>query len=173
VELRKLINGNPAVAGGAVVAVVALAGWFVWSQMGDSSAKIGKSAYYTTDDGKTWFVDDVLKVPPFDKDGKPACGIILGKCTSEKNPDPEPKPLYLYRYTAKGKAAMETYVAAKEAGSPNLRDAYMAVQGLGAMAKEVKRPGDKDWVTGPATMGIARAMPTCPPGEMPGIAEPQ
>jgi hypothetical protein len=154
------------------VIVVAVAGWFCWSQLGGGAPEPSKSAYYTIDDGKTWFVDDVLKAPPFEKDGKPACGIILGKCMSAKNPDPEPKPLYMYRYTPKGKAAMEKYIEAKQSGSPDLRDAYMAVQAVGPMAKEYKRVGDKDWVTGMAAMGIARSTPTCQPGEEGEIAEP-
>ena len=35
------------------------------------------SAYYTTDDGSTYFSDDVNKLYPFDKGGKPAYTELL------------------------------------------------------------------------------------------------
>lgn len=40
----------------------------------------GIQAFYSDDNGKTWFADDATKVPPFDHNGKPAYRAIVYRC---------------------------------------------------------------------------------------------
>src|SRR6516225_9036515 len=37
-------------------------------------------AFFTVDDGNTWFANDAAKIPPFDKDGKQAVRAFVYRC---------------------------------------------------------------------------------------------
>jgi hypothetical protein len=37
-------------------------------------------AFYTTDEGQTWFADVLYRATPFDHEGKPAYGAIVVEC---------------------------------------------------------------------------------------------
>jgi len=39
-------------------------------------------AYFSDDDGKTFFVDDIEKIVPFDHDGKPGFRAMVYQCSS-------------------------------------------------------------------------------------------
>lgn len=163
-KLRKFINNNPAVSAGALVVVIAVAGCSIWGQMRDNSPQRTKSAFYTIDDGKTWFVDDISKIPPFEKDGKTAYGITLVQCWTESNPDPAPQPLYLYRYTATAKPVLEKFLAERAASPGAKPKAPVDPQVFGASGKEYKRPGDKDWIGGAVAGPLLNRRP-CKQGE--------
>ena len=71
-SVRESLSKNPrvAVAGAAllIVAAAALMAHALWPQK-QSRADM---AYYSDDDGQTWFADSVYRIPPFDHNGKPA-----------------------------------------------------------------------------------------------------
>ncbi len=113
---------------------------------GTPRGEIQTRAYYTTDDGKTWFVDDVNKAPPFETaDGKIAVGAVIVSCQGGKNPF----PLYLWRYSEEAKKALEQ--------NRTVDLTYM---------RELKKPGDSQWVS-MRDMVRASALQSvsCPPGQ--------
>jgi len=59
-----------------------------------------REAYYTIDDGTTWFVDDAQKIPPFDHNGKTAYRRA-NVCRGER----EVVSGYLERYTRRAQKA--------------------------------------------------------------------
>src|SRR5580765_361837 len=72
-DLRASLSGKPirAIAVAVVLLLIGLA--IIASQLRSASAPVSQSqAFFTIDDGKTWFADDAAKLPPFDKDGKQA-----------------------------------------------------------------------------------------------------
>jgi hypothetical protein len=72
-NVRQFVNQHPRVMAVLVVVFLGMCGWVLWGQASASAGlKPAKSAYFTTDEGKTWFADDIGKLPPFDKDGKEA-----------------------------------------------------------------------------------------------------
>src|SRR5512138_2206408 len=160
-DIRKAINNSPAIAIIVIVILVAACGWFLWSEMKPAGAKPAKAAFFTVDDGATWFVDDVDKFPPFDKDGKPAVRAYLYKCSGSN----KPVVGYLEQYTAKGKTVIEKYTAERKA-NPQVMPASLgefASMGIGAM--EVKKPGEKAWIN--KREGTAQQIMQfkCPSGE--------
>ena len=69
--IRDAINRHPAWAAilSSVAVILVIMVIFLRNRAVDAShAKV----FYTTDDGATFFADDLEKVPPFDHDGKPA-----------------------------------------------------------------------------------------------------
>ncbi|HEV2295217.1 MAG TPA: hypothetical protein VGR35_15295 [Tepidisphaeraceae bacterium] len=94
------------------------------------------SAYFTTDDGQTWFADDINKIPPFEKDGKPAYRVYVYRAA-----DGRQFVSHLERYTPEAKEKMEEAMRPGGGGAdPVLMDEVM-LDGI-----EVKKPGDKEWV---------------------------
>lgn len=89
--------------------------------------------YFTVDDGKSYFVDDPMKVPPYDHDGKQAV-----KCHVFQTPSGK-QVVYLEKLTDAARK-----IVLDNQAHPN--------PGAGAIGMEVhnsvlvKKPGDKDWV---------------------------
>src|SRR5688572_18275314 len=92
--VREKLNRNPvAVIAVAAVAVVVAAIAISYSLRSPPQPSVPAGVYFTVDDGKSFFVDDPVKIPPFIHEGKAAYGACVVKCGGEK------KVLYLTRYT--------------------------------------------------------------------------
>ena len=126
--LRQTLNENPVVTS-AIIGVITLAALFFAFKSacgGPSQGTPGETkAYFTFDEGKTWFVDDKDNLPPYTKDGKQALRARLYKCGGKE------VVLLLEQYPPDVKSQIE-------AGS----NPMLIAQGL-----EVRRVGDKKWVS--------------------------
>ena len=71
-EIRRTLNEKPRL----VIAIAALVLCFVAvdleALLASTSIQPRDKAFFTIDDGKTWFAADVTCVPPFDHDGSEA-----------------------------------------------------------------------------------------------------
>jgi hypothetical protein len=164
-QVREVIARHPqvvtAVAGAAVVLGVVL----VIFQMRGNAGQIAASdrAYYTVDDGKTWFPDDAKKVPPFDHQGKPAvrCSVynVNGKETAT----------YLTKYPDDVRAAI---LKDQSEALPQPAGGGQPGGGLGMKyvhAGLVKRPGDATWM--PMSDAKSQALMQPPPEGIPVTPE--
>jgi hypothetical protein len=89
-------------------------------------------AFYSDDDGKSWFVEETTELPPIDHGGKVAVRVEVFRCNGG-----EPFVGYLERYSDAAKARI-TAGAAKN-GNP-------AAPAIIDEPMEVKRPGEVKWV---------------------------
>lgn len=140
--MRKMINEKPMLGVALSICVIVLAlGFIVWFETGRQGSThlppLTKS-FYTDDDGKTWFIDDFVKVVPFDHNGKQAVRAKIFRCG-----DGKPFVGYLERYSA----AVQAKAQAAMAGHPD-----QVASALVEAPTEVKKPGEAKWV-GPATGG--------------------
>ena len=128
-----------AVVGGALLLVVVLVVVFVQKR---GSATVGDrtEAFFTVDDGKTWFADNADRIPPFDKDGKQAVLAHVYRAA-----DGTKFVNYIERFTPEGKRALEEANKPdphrKGPGDPS------AIQAAYIGGREIKRPGDAKWVS--------------------------
>ena len=67
-SLRNKLNQNPMVVGAVVVVAILLAVWLIYRSVGSTGPAASNSAFYTTDDGNTWFSADTKEVPPITHD---------------------------------------------------------------------------------------------------------
>ena len=149
-------------AAAVVVVLVAVAAWSIYRSIPQGPAD-HMTAYYSTDDGQTWFEAETREVPPIMHDGKPAVRVHLYTC-----PDGKKLVGYLERYTDQAKATLDQFAAAKAAAmkpgaaKPNINIA--AVQSAGMGGRQVKKPGDKEWINanGPGATSIRNV--TCANG---------
>ncbi len=156
-QMREMINRHRALTLGAMVVVVALAlSLSLRRSFGPGRGTRITQAFYSDDDGKNYFVDELGKSSPFDHEGKPAYRAYVYRCTGSRatfvgylarqNPD------------EKSQGPMESTGDAVKAGIARSKS-------VGAM--EVKRPGDPRWVALGSVEGTAISDVACPNGERP------
>jgi len=101
--------------------------------------------FYSDDDGRTWFVDDASKAPPFDHNGNQAVRAEVFRCR-----DGVPFVGCLLRYSDAAKAMIaRTAAADPNSGTVQRYDGLM----------ESKKPGETTW----AATGSLSTAP-CPDG---------
>jgi hypothetical protein len=122
--IRETINRNSAISTTVVICMVVVGVVVIGMELRGNSGKPPANNYYTTDDGKTWFVDSASKVPPFDHDGTPAV-----RCYVFKGNNGEFAGL-LQKY---GDETRDKLTSMPEEKRP--RDASVLV----------KKPGEKEW----------------------------
>jgi hypothetical protein len=137
VGIRETLNEKPAIGVGIAVGVIVIAGAvLIWQFTGKSgpaqlTAPISADqAYFTDDDGKTYFVDDSKRVTPFKHSGKDAYRAHVYKCSKGS-----PFVGYIERHTDLGK--QQKGIAAEMGSRPSFQDNALF---------EIKKPGKGAWV---------------------------
>jgi hypothetical protein len=142
VSLREIISQRPGripVVAGALLLVCVIV---IALQLRGSSSSVEAGpaqAYFTVDDGKTWFPANADKIPPFEKDGKEAVLAHVYRCR-----DGTKFVNYIERFKPDAKLALEKARAPDPTGKT--RPDQSAVQAAYVSGREVKRPGDPKWV---------------------------
>jgi hypothetical protein len=160
VGIRETLNQNPNVTTGltAFIIIVAVAA-IVW-QISRGNSPVGgnggERAFFTIDDGKSTFTDDVTKLPPFDYQGKPAYRAYVFACKGGKIRFVG----YLERYTKDAKAKIDEARVRKLPMDPAFAES------LNSSGIEVKPPltGDAGWLLRGDPKSAAILTPRCPDG---------
>lgn len=159
--MRDKMNQYRSVGIGASLCAIVLALAFIvwWEARGSrpaSSAAV-TNAFYSDDDGKTWFIDDLVKVVPFDHHGRQAVRADIFRCTNGK-----PFVGYLERYSE----AVKDKINAAAVGHPDAVATAMMDEVM-----EVKRPGEAKWISpggGSQSEYNKTITVACPEGEAGG-----
>jgi hypothetical protein len=151
VGIRETLNKNPIITTGATVGVILLAlGVIVWEVMPSHGPRAPTKAFYSVDDGATYFPDDINKIPPIDHEGKADAAV---RC-------------YVYSCSGKGK-----FVAYLEKYTKKMRDKMLQARSSpnGPMdgtdtdlGRLVKRPGDSKWTPAESVAGQQITDVKCP-----------
>jgi len=152
-SLRESINQSPKLAGGIVAGCVLAALVLVVAHVMDLRASpvgggVVERAFFTVDDGKTWFVDDASQLAPFQHKGAEAVRAYVCEFEGKRFVN------HLERYTDEGKKAMARLREVVKKGPPPGQLVSAAQQ----KGREVKRPGDAKWVS--SANGTAAAAVT-------------
>jgi hypothetical protein len=146
--VRSAINNNSVIA---VVIVIVVAGAAVWTALSISSPRsTGEGeAYFTADDGKTWFADKSTKVTPYTKDGKQVVRAHVYQCKGGK-----PFVAYLTKQNpnaprdssaATANASASVQVPSNVQMPDSMSKGGTARVDFGMTTVEFKRPGDAAW----------------------------
>lgn len=101
-------------------------------------------AWYTTDDGKTWFPDSTFRVAPFDHGGKEA---VVAHVYSYADGSRDFCG-YLAKFTPEAKAKLEAAIAeAQKAGKSPGTVGLWSDRGFMTHGVLVKKPNESVWVT--------------------------
>jgi hypothetical protein len=146
------VVGAVVVLVGSIVAIIVQARSFGPGGPGDS--------YFTVDDGKTFFVGDSKKLPPFDEGGKQAVRAHVFECGGKRVVG------YVSRYTADALATIEEAKQARAAGRLPANVGKLAT--VAQNGTEIKRPGDTKWVIGNVNTAAQKIrIFKCPDGSAP------
>ena len=133
--VRERLNDNPRIAVGVAAAILVVTCTVVALQFsGASTGEPSSSAFFTTDDGKTWFVDDATKLAPFQRDGKEAVRAYVFECNGTRFVN------HLERFTPDGRKAAEAAIGGKGAEQATPVAGQLRLSGA-----EIKKPGSKHW----------------------------
>jgi len=152
--IREWLNRNQGLAAGAVLLLVVIAlGVSVYHYLANRRAISTKvpDAYFTIDDGKTYFTASTENVPPFDYQGKQAVRAYVFECSGTRFVG------YLERYKADARQAKIE------------KKATPATQIYG---RELKRPGEPAWVNSGDQSAVAKIVDVQTPTGMSGSPEP-
>jgi hypothetical protein len=137
------LNENPKLGVGVGVAVLIVALGLVGFQLYGGSRGLPEAqqqAFYSDDNGKTFFKDDINKVVPFDHNGKHAY-----RADVFKGPDGKEFAGLLYRHTATGRNEMQDYINRKVARKDDGGLIRGQIEQRGMEVKPASG-GDKAWV---------------------------
>lgn len=152
-NIRETFEKNKGLSIGLAIGLIVIAGlilfWDTRSGVPDNLAK----SYYSVDDGKSYFADDLRKVYPFEHEGKQAVRAYVFKCK-----DGSDFVGYLERLTSAGQTRMQTLLAQPQDQSGSDIAAVMATE------TEVKRPGEAKWTPISSPAATAILSPHCPDG---------
>jgi hypothetical protein len=160
--LRESLNQqNPKIVLGVTAAIIVIVVMLYFIFEGGGSAVVGAEspkAFFSSDDGKTWFADDANKLPPFDTGGKETLRAYVYRCGDGKE-----FVAFLERFTPQGKARRQAARDARADGEKAAPPLLDQSNGL-----EVKMPGNPTWVSESDPRAEAIMSPRCP-----GAAKPQ
>ena len=141
-NLRKKMNENPALTTGVTLAIVLIALVWIVAQVrgcggGFGDVGVGQAkAYFATEDGQNLMQDDATLVPPFDKGGKTYYRAKVYKCAEGSKQFVN----HLEKYPDDIKKKME------DIKKDDPQHALMDFKQFNPQI-QVKRPGDKSWVS--------------------------
>jgi hypothetical protein len=158
--LRETLDGRKdvtmAISGLAIVFAVGL---IVYESRAGGPKRLDK-AFYSDDDGQTYFVDAEDKLFPFDHNGKQAYRASVFKCS-----DGTIFVGYLARYSDRLRPRLQQLLA-----QPYNDVAQQLVEAESA-ATEVKKPGASTWYPQTSPRASSILLPICPNGgSVQGIA---
>jgi hypothetical protein len=162
VGIREKINQNPRQTTIVTAAIVLVAILFIlWQACSGgpgSSGYVSSKAFFSTDDGKTFFVDSSSNIPPFMKDGKMAVRAQVFTCDDGKTKFVG----YLEMYTPQEKAMLEQMAKGGNKGGTPMYAGY----GGQAMVKQPGAPPQMWIPLAPQTTVAYQTVvqPKCPGG---------
>lgn len=134
-SLKQEARWRSSAVGAAVVLIAAAL--LIWLRSGpDPNHPIDRSAFYSVDDGKTWFVGSADKLPPFEHEGSQAVRAYVYSCDGGKTLFVG----YLERLSASARRLLEEDARSRQ---PSLGVAELS---RAANDVEVKKPAGPEWV---------------------------
>lgn len=139
--------------GVAVIALAVAVAVLFYSQRENPELATAEQAYFTVDDGATYFPDSVKRIPPFDHDGKAAVRVIVYRCKRHGKEFVS----HLERYSPEAKALADAVPAQG-------KDIKSQGEQL-AKGRQFKQPGQKDWISQADPRATGMMIPRCPQGD--------
>jgi hypothetical protein len=143
--IRRVIQGKPLAGVGMAVLLLFLAGAILARQFWPEKRAKLSQAYYSDDDGQTWFQDSVYRVAPFDHNGRNA---VIAEIYNYDDGSKE-FCAYLAKFTPEAKSRLESALAdAEKSGRPPSSVALYRDPNFIGPGMLVKKPGSgSNWVS--------------------------
>ncbi len=159
-NIREKLNQYRALSLPVVGVVIAIALALIFRQLREAAPHkpgLPSKSFYSDDDGKTWFLDEYMKITPFDHHGRSAYKVVVYRCNGST-----PAVAYLEKFSDSQQAALQ------EISPADVRDytgRFMSFQ----EALDVKKPGSNRWLSVESRGYIDAKIVTCPDGSVKGL----
>ena len=148
--IREKINDKPIIANVAVAIVVVAALVYIYHFLTTDPSAPPTEAFYSVDDGASYFVDEASQVAPFDHDGAVAVKALVFECDGK---------LFVNHLERVRPESRDEILKTREG-----ERGESAAQQMIANNRQIKRPGDAEWVSVMSGVGQDILMPKCPDG---------
>lgn len=145
----------------AVTAVLVLAAACVWFFLFHKSTEQTSApapgvdlAWYSLDDGQSWFAEKRNRLKYVTRDGKPAYRCWVYTCDGGKTKF----AAYLERYAPEAQKQLEAIIDGKRKADPAI------LEQISANGSEVKKPGAGSWISIADPRAAELRDPACPKG---------
>jgi hypothetical protein len=141
-SIKQRLNDRPVMVVCGVTIVVALAGWFTWRQL-NPAVHFVDSAFYTNDDGASYYRDSNKLTPPVMKEGKEAVIARVFVIDGQK------KVGYMERMTPESRAIIADFKQKQQTAKPTMGPPadLGRVTNASRNGREYKKPGAAKWVS--------------------------
>lgn len=153
-SIREKLNQKPSVAVGVSSVIIIAAVVLILLQLWPRTPQgVTSQAFFTDDDGASFYRDATSNIPPYDHNGKQGVRAYVYRCGREQFVG------YMERYTPEAHKIFEEQIKAGRAPTMN-------ADMIGHQNVEVKKPGQGDWVklSGPKPKLNEIFKITCPDG---------
>lgn len=158
-SIRQTLREKPVVGSSVAIGLIVIALGLTFYQRASRHQDWTppQQVFFTVDDGKSWFVGDYKKVPPFEHDGKQAYRVFVFRCHDKEFAG------YLERFTPEAQKVL-LEVRSKPLSKTGAPDS--AAMDAMTRGREVKRPGDQKWTTCANPREVRPITnPACPHGD--------
>jgi hypothetical protein len=163
--VRDMLKTKPYAGMIAAVALLGVSGYLTLAFIRDYTSSGPGTAYFSDDDGKTFFSGDIMELPPFERGGKTVVRAHVFECSGVRVVG------YLSRYTTEALAAFEE--AKKFKGTNKPPPNLDVIMNAGTRGTQVKRPGEAKWTGWENQEQVARLRGfLCPDGSSPQEVDP-
>jgi hypothetical protein len=153
--VRETLNQNKTIGVAAIIVLIAgAAGAMYWTNSSAIPAPL-KTAFYSDDDGKTFYPDDTSRISPYDHNGKQAVRVTVFRWGNGA-----PFVGYMTRLNESGRKRMQELSALPDTAA---NDAARGA--ISTKTTEFKRPGEEKWQPIGSPGATADMNPAPPPGE--------
>ncbi len=168
--VREMLNKRPGAVLAVLAGLVAIGCMISWTNLRPPRITPPKYAYFTADDGKSFFKDDYFKVAPFQNGDHEvdAAKVFSGR-------DGTLFVAYLERATddtAKAEIQKLRKEAAEQLAAHPTAGPDAGIMNAITAKLEVKRPGGTKWVKATSHEAEKILIVTCPDGSNPELAIP-
>jgi hypothetical protein len=143
--LREKLNSSKKLGMGVGIGFLLLSMVMLYFALRDDTPAALEQGFFTVDDGKTYFADDIKKVAPFQHEGKEAVRAYVYEQDGKKT------VAYLERFTPAAKPRMEELIANNDG---TLKAQSELGQFLMENPAQIKRPGDQVWLPSNTNEGM-------------------
>jgi len=142
--VRETMHAKKSIGLGAGVLMIIVAAVAIVAQTrSERPAGNGSVAFFSDDDGQTWFTESIEKFPPFDHNGKPAFRAAVYHSDGGR-----PFVAYLQRFRHDALKQLQDAGQRVKAGQsgPETLAALLASQPIQQGGSEVEVPGSGKWI---------------------------
>jgi len=160
--VRETLEKHPVAVKAVIVLLILICGCVIYWELQEPHQRdpsLAGKVFYSDDDGKTWFLDDLSKGSPFDHQGKQAYRALVFRCAMSG-----PFVAFLAKFSDQQNAQAQADLSHAPPGT--------ASRLLGTAMQDLKKPGESKWGSNTRRSQTGYPEVKCPDGQVAILVQP-